>query len=155
VDDLLVNEELLKEGLATVIIIEPNGMHSDIMFDAVNQAKKKKKGIWGNLKYLESPQRNGQFKVNLDKASRYEGKRVVVSGRVINTRKSDKVVVLNLDDKLDVVVFPDDLENFKHFGIKPENFYQNKQIEVIGRVKMHRGKPSIIVDHPMLIRSQR
>ena len=32
VDDLLVNEELLKEGLATALIIEPNGMYSEIIF---------------------------------------------------------------------------------------------------------------------------
>ena len=154
VGDLHVNEELLKEGLATVLIIEPNGMHSDIVYRALDEAKKEKKGIWRDLKYLVSSQRNHQFEVDLDKASRYEGKRIVVRGQIINSRKSDKVVVLNMEDKLDIVIFSNNLENFKYFGIKPENFYQDKQIEVIGRVKMHRGKPSIVVDHPMLLRGQ-
>ncbi len=154
VGDVLVNEELLREGLASVLIIEPNGMNSEIVYDAAAEAKKKKKGIWGDLKYLVPPDGNQQFQTDLDKANRYEGKRIVVSGKIVSSRKSNKVVVLNMEDKLDVVIFPDDWENFGHFGIAPENFYQDKKVEVIGRVKMYKGKPSIVVDHPMLLRSQ-
>ncbi len=154
VDDVFVNEELLKEGSATVLIIEPNGMHSEILYRALDLAKKNKKGIWGDLKYLTPPLRNHQFEVDLDRAKRYEGKRIVISGEIVSSRKSDKVLVLNMEDKLDVVIFPDDWENFSYFGIDPENYYQDKRLEVIGRVKMHRGKPSIVVDHPMLLRGQ-
>jgi len=154
VDDLLVNEEMLKEGFATVLIIEPNDMHSEIIYNAIDEAKNNHKGIWGELRYLVPPSGNHQFEIDLDKASRYEGKRVVVSGQVVKTRKSDTVFVINMEDKLDVVIFQNDWENFKHFGIDIEEFYKGKSIEVVGRVKMHRGKPSIVVDHPMLIRSQ-
>ncbi len=58
-----------------------------------------------------------------------------------------------MEDKLDVVIFPDDWNNFEYFGIDPEKFYKSRTVEVIGRVKMRRGKPGIIVDHPMLLRS--
>ncbi len=153
IDDLLVNEELLKEGLATVLIIEPNGMHSEIVLDALQQAKKDKKGMWGELTTLIPPQGNSEYRVDLTNAHRYEGKRIVVRGRVIDTRKSDKVFVLNLEDKLDVVIFPDDWNNFQHFDIDPEKFYKDKTVEVTGRVKMYKSKPSIVVDHPMLLRS--
>ncbi|GJM15906.1 MAG: hypothetical protein DHS20C13_12330 [Thermodesulfobacteriota bacterium] len=153
VDDLLINEKILREGLATVLIIEPNDKYSEIMQDSVDEARKEKRGIWGELRYLFPPKGNRQFEIDLDKASRYEGKRVVVRGRVINTRKSDKVLVLKLEDKVDLVLFPNNWENFEHFKIDPENFYKDKTVEVTGRVKMHKGKPSIVVDHPMLIRS--
>ncbi len=152
VEDLLVNEELLKEGLATVLIIEPNSMYSERIFDALNGAKKNKKGMWGELRALIPPSGNNKFRVDLGKAHRYEGKRVVVRGRVIGTRKSDRVMVLNMEDRLDVVIFPDDWNNFRHFDINPEDFYRDKTLEVTGRVKMHKGKPSIVVDHPMLLR---
>lgn len=154
VDNIHVNKQLLEQGLATVLIIEPNGMHSEILYEAQAQAKRQKKGIWGNLKYLQPPKGNHKFDVNLDKAERYEGKRIVVSGQINNSRKSDKVVVLNMENKLDIVIFSNNLDNFDHFGIDPESYYQDKNVEVTGRVKMHRGKPSIVLDHPMLIRSQ-
>jgi len=153
VDDLLVNEELLKEGLATVLIIEPNSMYSEIMFDSLEEAKNNKKGMWGELRTLLPPQGNSEYRVDLNRARRYEGKRIVVKGQVIDTRKSDRVVVLNMEDKLDVVIFPDDWNNFQHFDIDPEEFYKGKTVEVTGRVKMYKGKPSINVDHPMLLRS--
>jgi DNA/RNA endonuclease YhcR with UshA esterase domain len=54
--------------------------------------------------------------------------------------------------KLDVVIFPDDLENFTFFGIDPADYYTGKAVEVTGRVKMHRGTPGITIGHPMLIR---
>jgi len=155
VDDLFVNEELLKEGFATALIIEPNDMHSDIIFDAIKQAKRNEKGMWGELRKLLPPPGNSEFLVALNKARRYEGKRIVVKGKITNARKSNKVIVLNMVDKLDVVIFPDDWNNFEHFGIDPEKFYTGKTVEVTGRVKMHRGKPNIVVDHPMLVRSVR
>ncbi len=154
VNNVPVNEELLKEGLATVLIIPPNDMHSGRIFNAISEAKSKKKGLWGELSELEPPASNKQFKVDIDKVVRYEGKRIVVAGNIIDVRKSDKVMVLNMDNKLDVVVFPSDWDNFEHFDIDPEKFYQDKTLEVVGRVRMRKGKPSIVVNHPMLLRSK-
>ncbi len=153
VDDLLVNEELLKEGLATVLIIPPNGMHSEIMFHALDEAQTNKRGMWQELRELDPPIGNREFRVDLDRVPRYEGKRIVVVGEITGTRKSAKVVVLNMEDKLDIVVFPSDWDNFEHFDIDPEGFYKGKTVEVVGRVRMRRGKPSIVVNHPMLLRS--
>ena len=153
IDDLMVNEELLKQGLATVLIIEPNDKYSEIMSDAVNQAKKERKGIWANLRKLPPPEGNRRFLVDLDKVSRHEGKRVVINGYVTDTRQLDKVIVLNMQDMIDIVIFSDDIENFEYFGIEPDNYYKNKHVEVIGRVRMRKGKPSMVVDHPMLMRN--
>lgn len=154
VDDVLVNEELLKEGLATVLIIEPNDMYSERIHQAIGEAKENKKGIWGDLSNLHPPSENSKFKIDLDNANRYEGKRVVVEGNIIDSRKSKNVIVLNMEDKLDIVIFPDDWENFDHFSIDPEHHYVNQNIEIVGRVRMRNGKPNIVVDHPMLLRRQ-
>lgn len=153
VGDLLVNEELLKQGLATVLTIEPNYMYSDIMHDAEDEAKKQKRGIWSSLETLLPPDGNSRFKIDLDKASRYEGKRVVIDGVVKDSRKSDKVIVLNMQDMIDIVIFRDNWNNFEYFGIEPENYYNDKHLEVTGRVRMRKGSPSMVVDHPMLLRS--
>jgi micrococcal nuclease len=153
-DGNLVNEELVKEGLATLVIIEPNHMYSGIMHDALAQAKKNKKGIWGDLKDLNPPDKNRKFRIDLDKANRYEGKRVVVEGEITSSRKSEKVIVLNMEDKLDIVIYPDNWGNFEYFGIDPAVYYRNKMVEATGRVRMRGGKPGIAVDHPMILRSR-
>jgi len=154
VDNLLVNEELLKQGLATVLIIKPNDKYAEKMHDAVDEARKEKRGIWGSLKNLHPPENNSRFQIDLDKANRYEGKRVVIHGQVTGTRKSDKVIALNMQDMIDIVIFRDNWNNFEHFDIDPEIYYKDKHIEVIGRIRMRKGKPSMVVDHPMLLRSR-
>lgn len=115
---------------------------------------KKREKVYGqNLSKLPPPEGNHRFLVDLDEVSRYEGKRVVIDGYVTDTRKSDKVIVLNMQDMIDIVIFCDDIENFEYFGIEPDNYYKNKHVEVIGRVRMWKGKPSMVVDHPMLMRN--
>lgn len=151
-DGVFVNGEMLRYGLATPLVIEPNGRYSDLIYGAVEEARGLGKGMWGKLGGMRPPPGNREFVIDIEKARRYEGKRVVAEGRVTDTRKTDKAVVLNIEGKMDVVIFTDDWGNFEFFGIEPEEYYKGKQIEVTGRVKMYRGTPGIIVNHPMLIR---
>jgi len=101
---------------------------------------------------VASPAGNGRFLIDLDSAPCYEGKRVVVRGEITGVMKSKSAVVLSIGGKLDVVVFTDDLGNFTFFDIDPADYYTSKTVEVTGRVKMRRGTPDIVIDHPMLIR---
>lgn len=151
-DDVFVNEEMLRQGLATPLDIDPNRRYRELFASAADEAKRMKRGIWGDLGSVKAPAGNGVFVIDIDNARRYEGKRVVVRGRITGARKSDKAVVLSVGGKLDVVIFPDDLGNFEFFGIDPASDYAGKTVEVMGRVKMHKGTPGIVVNHPMLIR---
>lgn len=121
--------------------------------EAAAEARQKRKGVWGDLDTLAPPSGNGEFLVDLDKAERHQGKRVVVRGKVTGVKKTKNVLVLDVEDKLEVVIFPDDFDNFEFFGIDPAADYEGKEIEVTGRVRVRKGKPGIVVDHPMLIRS--
>lgn len=154
-DGVFVNGEMLKNGLATPLIIKPNGKYSELIYRAVEEARRLGKGMWGELSGLRPPPGNREFVIDIEKAPRYEGKRVVAAGRVTDARKTDKVIVLGIGDKLEVVIFRDDWGNFEFFGIAPEKDYIDTWIEVTGRVRMHMGTPSIIVKHPMLIRGSR
>jgi micrococcal nuclease len=151
-DGVSVSEELLRSGLATPLFIEPNVKYMEQFEKASEEAKKEQRGMWGALGSAEAPAGNGRFVIDIDSARRYEGKRVVVRGEITRARKSDSAVVLSIDGKLDVVIFPDDLGNFEFFGIDPASYYKGKTVEVTGRIKMHKGTPGIIVNHPMLIR---
>ncbi len=151
-EGVFVNGEILKNGLATPLIIHPNGKYSDTIYGAVEEARMRRRGMWGELSDLRPPPGNREFVIDIEKAPRYQGKRVVVGGEVTDVQKTEKAIVLDIEGKLDVVIFPDDWENFEFFGIAPEQYYMGKRIEVTGRVKMYRGSPGIIVNHPMLIR---
>ena len=147
-----VNEKLLRNGLATSLFIKPNLKYKEEFTRAVDEARMEKRGLWGNPDSIVEPPGNGVFLIDLDSAPRYEGKRVVVRGEVTGVRKSVNAVVLSIEGKLDVVIFPDDLANFTFFGIDPAGYYTGKKVEVTGRVKMRRGTPGITVNHPMHVR---
>ena len=58
-----------------------------------------------------------------------------------------------MEDELDIVLFREDWDDFHFFDIRPEDYYIGKPVEVIGKVKMYRGRPNIIVNHPISIRA--
>lgn len=151
-DGVFVNKEIVRSGLARVLIIKPNDKYAGEIYEAENQAKRGRKGIWGNLDNLEPPGENSGFLIKPSQASRHIGDRVVTRGKITDFRESEKVIVLDMEDELDVVIFSGDWGNFKFFGIDPEKHYVGKPVEVTGRVKMYKGSPQIIISHPISIR---
>jgi endonuclease YncB( thermonuclease family) len=152
VGDVSVNEELLRNGLALPLFIAPNGKYKEKCYKAAEEAKRKKRGIWGDLGDIRPPAGNGVFLIDAGTAPRYEGKRMIVRGKITDVRQSDKALVLSMDGKFDVMIFPDDLGNFTFFGIDPAAYYKGRTVEVTGRIKMYKGTPEIILSQPMLIR---
>jgi DNA/RNA endonuclease YhcR with UshA esterase domain len=45
-------------------------------------------------------------------------------------------------------------KNFRFFGINPESYYLGKPVEVIGKVRMYKGRPEIRIGHPISIIQQ-
>lgn len=155
VDGTFVNKEMVRRGLAKVLIIKPNDRYASEIYEAEEQAKRERRGIWGNLSSLKPPSENTNYLIKPSQASRYIGQRVVVRGKITDLRKSSKVLVLKMEEDLDVVIFSGDWENFSFFDIAPEEHYVGMPVEVTGRVKMYRGKPQIIIGHPISIRGLR
>jgi micrococcal nuclease len=153
VDDIFVNEQILRSGLAKALIIRPNDRYAERLLKAEKEAKERRRGLWGDLSSLKSPAGNSNFVINPFSATRYIDQRVVVRGKITKFRKSDKVLVLKMEDVLDIVIFPDSLSNFAFFNITPEDYYLGKPVEVIGKIRMYRGRPNIIISHPMSIRA--
>ncbi|MBI4229047.1 MAG: thermonuclease family protein [Deltaproteobacteria bacterium] len=153
VDDIFVNEQILRSGLAKALIIQPNDKYAERLLKAEKEAKDGRRGIWGDISRLEPPEGNRNFIVKPSSASRYIDQRVVVRGKITRYRKSDKVLVLKMEDVLDIVLFPDSLSNFSFFNIIPEEYYVGKPVEVIGKIRMYRGRPNIIISHPISIRA--
>lgn len=152
-DGVFVNKELLKRGLARVLVIQPNERYAEAMRQAEESAKRAKRGMWGNIENLEPPHDNREFLVKPSQATRYINQRVVVRGKITGFRKSKKVLSLDMEGDLDIVIFSNDWNNFEFFDIQPEIHYVGKPVEVIGKVTVYRGNPQIIIDHPILIRA--
>jgi len=152
VDDVLVNEELVRVGFARAFIIQPNDKYAERIIQAQEEAKRERRGIWSALDAIKSPAGNSSFLIKPSSATRHIDQRVVVRGKITKFRKSDRVIVLKMEDEIDIVLFPESWSNFRFFNIRPEDYYVGKPVEVIGKVKMYRGRPNIIVDHPISIR---
>lgn len=45
--EIMVNEELVRKGLALPLVIPPNGKYSDRVFSAMAEARAKNRGLWG------------------------------------------------------------------------------------------------------------
>lgn len=153
VDGIFVNEQILRSGLAKALIIKPNDRYAERLLEAEKEAKDRRRGVWSDLSTLKSPEGNRNFVINPSSATRYIDQRVVVRGKITKFRKSDKVLVLKMEDVLDIVIFPDSLSNFSFFNIIPEDYYLGKPVEVIGKIRMYRGRPNIIISHPISIRA--
>lgn len=153
VGDTFINEEIVRQGLARVFFIGPNRKYESKLRTAQEEAKKAKIGIWSSPKKFKTPRDNKEFLIKPVSSERYIGQRVVVKGKVSGYRKNSKVLVLKLGEgELDLVFFNDTLENFSFFNIDPVEEYVGKPVEVIGRVKMYRGNPQIVVPHPISIK---
>ncbi len=151
-DQILVNEELVRNGLATTLKVKPNTKYFDRISQAEEEAKKNKKGIWSDSKNFKYPKENREFLIKPQNAGKYIGQRVVTRGKITDFRKSEKVIVLNMERDFNVVIFRDSWKNFSHFGINPERDFIGFPVEVIGRVRLYKGKPQIIVSHPITLK---
>lgn len=151
-EDAFLNEELLEAGLARTFIFKEKQKYNEQLRKAESRAKKSKTGIWSSLSDFDYELGNKEFFIKPVSAKRYVDQRVITRGKITGSRENKKVVVLKIDDDLDIVIFKDNLSNFKHFGINPQNYYTGHLVEVIGKVTVYRGRTQIAVHHPLSMR---
>jgi len=145
----LINAELLKKGIARILIIPPCSLDKAEKFRLFQkEAMKNKIGLWGKR------ERAKDF-IYASDATKFIGENKAVYGKVISAHKGKKVVFLNLGNdttvSLKIVIFKQDLQNFDDFQINPANYYLDKQIVVYGKIKMYKGFPEIIIGSPSQI----
>jgi len=88
-----------------------------------------------------------------NEASNYYGQYVTVDGVIVATYNSGKACFLNFHEDyknhFTAVIFASDYYNFPS---NPEDYYDNKHVQVTGRVKEYQGKPEIILKSPNQIK---
>ncbi len=85
-------------------------------------------------------------------STRYIDQKVALRGKVTEKIENKKVIILKIENDLDIVIFKDNLDNFDHFNLDPRSDYTGKLVEVLGRVRMYKGRPQISVHHPISLR---
>lgn len=150
--DIFVNEEIVRRGLADSLEIKPNIKYRDRIRQALEQAQNSRIGIWSDPDNFITPDDNRTFLIKPSTSGDYIGQSVVVRGKITNYRKSDKVMVLKMENELDIVIFRNDWDNFDFFGIRPEIYYVGSPVEAVGRIKLYKGHTQIIVNHPIKLK---
>ncbi len=141
--DRMANEELLREGYATLHIYPPNTRHLGLLIDAQEEARVRGAGMWEAVKAVSAVD-----------AFRNIGRLCAIRGKVLRVGASRGAVYLNFGERgengFTAVIYRRNLPFFEEEGISPSRDYEGKYIEVTGRIK-DRGGPQIIVYHPLQI----
>ncbi|MFH0877164.1 MAG: thermonuclease family protein [Candidatus Omnitrophota bacterium] len=140
--EVMVQEELLRQGLAYLYTFSPNIKYVDRLVAALNEAKRKRVGLWSIDLSLDSQE-----------AGAHIGERKTVTGLIKRVRQSAKVIRLETDGIV-FVIFKNDLGLFEREGIDPPVFYKARNVRVFGLIKEYNGKPEIIVSNPWQIEVQ-
>ncbi len=166
VGDTCVNVELVRRGYAAVRLYDDSLSRRDTLERVEETAARIGKGLWSfnvftppTVKILKeriaaesarSDTGDGWIKViTYDEAGKYLNRLVTVTGRVVATYRSDKVLLLNFHqdyrNHFKVAVFATDLGRFPP---APEDYYKQRLVRVTGVVKEYKGAPEIIVKDP-------
>jgi len=140
-DDMHVNLELIKLGLASVNIYPPSLKYSGEFLLAERQAEQKGLGIWGIAEY--APKQAEEIK-----SGQYKGWQRVL-GTVKNIRHSRRYSYLNVTDSFALKV------DRKAQSLFPKlDSYIGKSIEVRGWINKHKNHYSLFMRHPSAIRNR-
>lgn len=144
VDDLFVNQELIRQGYAVLYTFPPNVKYVDLLIEAQKEAQKKRRGLWETYKTIGPSE-----------TQNYIGQARTVKGRVLSTHQTDRIIFLNFgpDYRKDftAIIYTSLLDFFHQEGIDPASFYQGKKVTVTGVIGEYNG-PEIIINSPVQIK---
>lgn len=141
VDKVLVNAQLVREGLAVVSHKAPNVKYRKFLIKAQNEAKRNKRGIWSLAAISPSS------------AYKYFQEIRPLKARVVKTEETYPGVFLyfssNKEKNYFYVFIPkSSLPFFYEENIDPVSFYKNKIIYLAGRIRKYKNNFYIIASLP-------
>ncbi|MEA3489908.1 MAG: thermonuclease family protein [Candidatus Omnitrophota bacterium] len=144
VGDTMANLELVEKGYAIVYTFPPNVRYFDRLLEAQEEARRGKRGIWGEVK-----------EISQNKARENTGRFCAIKGIITNISVSSRKIYLNFGDDpekdLTALIFTGNLPLFAKEGIAPATDYKGRHVEVVGKIEDDRG-PVMIIDNPTQIR---
>jgi micrococcal nuclease len=166
-DDKNISLELVKEGLAVARSSPEDLKYREKIAQAEKEAKENKVGCkWTKTKIIEEKKVELQWEkltreklgyevVEACEAGKYLGREMIVQGKVVDTyhHLKSNTVFLNFEKAypnqcFTAVVFSSNLYKFVQ---NPENYYLNKTVRIMGKVKEYQARPEIILEEPFQI----
>jgi endonuclease YncB( thermonuclease family) len=132
---LFVNAALARQGLGIVYLRFPNYKYKGILLAAQQNARAENKNLWSLPFISEAEALNHIDEIRQVKCfvrDVYEGK---------------KVFILKCTTAFKVVIFKDSLQLFSQGNIDLTG-YRGRHIVVVGRIRLYKGVPEIIVGYP-------
>jgi len=134
--EVLVQEELLREGLVYLYVIPPNVKYVDRLVKAMKEAQHLGLGIWAT-----------DLSIPAQDAGNFIGQRKLITGRLGPARTTAKTIIFNCEG-LNVVIFKNELDLFLENGVRPQDQYAGKKVRLYGLIKTYQGAPEVIVSNP-------
>lgn len=140
----MVNEEMLRRGLAVFTQYFPNDKYADKLLLAQEEARRAKRGLWSECPVIFPGE-----------AARYVGRVVSVRGKLSSVDIGGNSVFLNFGiggkNALTAVIWKNNIPFFVKEGITPPDSYLGKTVEITGKIKYSVGL-EIVVFHPSQIK---
>jgi endonuclease YncB( thermonuclease family) len=137
-DGTSVQQAMLGEGLAVVIAIPPNLAHLDRYLRAETEARRMRRGVWGDAFY--QPRDVRQLGAH-DTGFHF------VSGRVQRVGRSRFSIYLDLDDRFALAI---PQQHWYHFGGDPKRFI-GKHVIARGWVTAQENRLRLRLSHPAML----
>jgi len=145
-DGTFFNAKLVLEGYADLMTIPPNLKYTDLFKKLAKNSRKLKKGLW--KKKIDESSKKSKL-ISWKNADKYYGQKVTMTGKIIDTHDSGKVIFLNFAkdyrNTFTAVIFK---SNEYKFDFEPEKSYLNKYVFISGVIKKYKGAPEIIIEEP-------
>ena len=138
--EVMVQEELLRQGLAFLYTFPPNVKYVDRLKAAQDEARREKKGLWSQEMVIWAREAVGHV-----------GERKMVRGAVRKVEATPDALRLIMDGGFRVVIFMKDIGLFEGEGVSPERDYAGKDIRAFGLIKTYRSNVEMVVSHPWQI----
>lgn len=136
-----INEQLLREGLARALFLQPNMKHLQDYFRIEAVAQKEKRGLWALPEFQIRP---------ANKAQQCIKHFCRLRGKVRRVETKQQYTYLQLAGELQVAIHNQRLPQLLNAGIHPAAL-KGKTIIVRGWIGQRKGKPIINIQHNLQI----
>ena len=149
VNDLCINEEMIKQGYAEARYLPENTIR-DYYLQLEIQAETARAGLWSDNVFQPRSCIDWDSNVPVidwDNADNYYNQYIIIEGTIVDTYNSGIVCFLNFHPDYQyftAVIFACDLPGFPY---PPDTYYLGKNVHIIGIIKEYKGSQRSLSKH--------
>jgi len=142
-DGIMINEELVRQGYATIYVYPPNVKYLDRLVKAQEEARAEKRGIWSECK-----------EITFDEISDNVGTICTIKGKVIGFEHTGSMAFLNFKDKkgrdYSAMIHNRNYSFFAQINGVPISRLVGEEVKITTKI-LSKKRPYLILFHPSQI----